>query len=394
MNYVTRDIQSVFHQRLSQFPVVAVTGPRQAGKTTLVRTLLPDWRYVNLEELDFRASARSDPRGFLSQWGPGTIIDEFQRVPELVSYLQAAVDTEGQAGQYVLTGSQSYQLHEQIAQSLAGRVGLLVLLPFAHREAAGMRAPESVWGSILAGGFPRVVTGGVPAHDWFPSFVTTCLERDVRHVLAVRDLIPFQQFVRLLASRAGQLINYASLARDTGLSIPTARQWVSVLETSWLVVRLAPWFSNERKRLVRTPKLYFADTGLLCHLLGIHDGEDLSRHTLRGQVFENWVVMETVKSAQNLGMAPDMHFYRDAAGNEVDILASARGRLVALEAKSGETADLSMARGLRHVAAPGFPTAHRLVVYAGRQQLPLGPLARAVGWAQLGDVLRDIWGQS
>lgn len=390
MRYYERELEGVLSERLRQFPVVAVTGPRQSGKTTLVRKVLPDWRYVTLEDFDMRMSATDDPRGFLREWRAGTIIDEFQRAPELVSYLQGVVDEGDGAGQYVLTGSQSYVLHEQLSQSLAGRVALLVLLPFSCGELPDASRKQRVWNQLYWGSFPRVTAGGVPPEAWYPSFVTTYLEKDVRQMLAVKDLLQFQLFVRLLASRTGQLVNYAAVARDSGVSVPTARHWLSVLEAGYLVTRLPPWFSSPRKQLVKTPKLYFVDTGLLCHLMGIHSPEELSRHASRGQVFENGVILEAMKAGTALGHNPQMHFWRDTAGNEVDLVASVRGRTVAIEAKSGETADLSMLKGLRYFRTHSGIEAQPILAYAGEHTHAMRD-ARAVPWTRLGAELQDSW---
>ncbi len=390
MRYHPRELENVLFERLGQFPVVAVTGPRQSGKTTMVRKLLPDWKYVTLEDFDMRMSAVDDPRGFLREWGPGTIIDEFQRAPRLVSYLQAEVDREDRAGLYVLTGSQSYVLHEQLSQSLAGRVGLLVLFPFAGSELPGVQSNPPVWDHLYRGHFPRVAVGGIPPEVWYPSFITTYIERDVRQMLAVKDLLQFQLFVKLLAARVGQLVNLASLSRDCGISVPTVRQWLSVLEAGYLIKRLPPWFSNQRKQLVKTPKLYFVDTGLLAHLLGIHSPEELSRHTSRGQVFENGVVLETMKAAANLGYSPEVHFWRDTAGNEVDLLVSVRGRTLAIEAKSSETVNPSMLKGLTWFHAHAGVDAVPLLAYAG-QHIQSLKIAKAIPWHMLGQELQDNW---
>ncbi|MBM4355079.1 MAG: ATP-binding protein [Deltaproteobacteria bacterium] len=389
MDYLPRSIQKTFRDRLRQFPVVAITGPRQSGKTTLVRKLLPRWKYVSLEDLDMRASATGDPRGFLREWGQHTIIDEFQKSPDLVSYLQAEVDRQDRPGLYVLTGSQSYQLHEQVSQSLAGRVALLILYPFAIAELPSSLREQPAWTRLLQGAFPRVV-GGIPPEVWYPSYVSTYIERDVRQMLAVKDLLQFQMFVKLLASRVGQLVNHVSLARDCGISVPTARQWLSVLESGYIVARLPPWHSTVRKQLVKTPKVFFVDTGLLCHLLSIHSPDDLACHVLRGQVFENFVVTETLKAGANLGHVPQMFFVRDAAGNEVDLLASVKGRTVAIEAKSGETAIPAMFKGISWWREHSELDAAGIVTYGGGRTLPLAG-GKAIPWNQLGRHLTATW---
>jgi uncharacterized protein len=390
MEYHSRSLEKVLVERLTQFPVVAVTGPRQSGKTTLVKRVLPDWKYVTLEDHDQRMSATDDPRGFLRMWGPGTIIDEFQRSPELTSYLQGVVDEQDRNGLFVLTGSQSYVLHEQIAQSLAGRVGLLVLHPFSYSELPAAAPEADVWETVYKGGFPRVALNRVPPEVWFPSFVSTYVEKDVRQMLAVRQLEEFQLFVKLLAARAGQLVNHASVSRDCGVSVPTVRQWLSVLEAGYLVMRLPPSFSNNRKRLVKTPKLHFTDSGLLCHLLGIHSPEELAGHPARGAVFENWVLTEVMKAATHGGWNPTLAFWRDSDGNEVDIIAIVRGRTVAIEAKGAETMRRSHLKGLRRFQRCESASTTDLLVYAGRQPLSMDSV-RGVPWNQIDRTLQTVW---
>jgi len=349
---------------------------------------------VSLEDPDRRSAAVHDPRAFLGALGTPAIIDEFQRAPELVSYLQTLVDEVGGAGLFVLTGSHSHRLHGQLAQSLAGRVGLLNLYPFSQHEmveeptltgrSEAVPAKESphsaqtptgrqgVWERLFAGMFPRVVAGGVPPGVWYPSYIATCLEKDVREILAVRDLTQFQTFLRLVAHRTGQLVNLSSLASDAGISVPTARQWLSALEAGHLLVRVAPWFSNASKRLVKSPKLYLADTGLLCNLLGIYSSEELSRHALRGAVFENWVLLEALKAGLHAGQVPRIHFWRDRDGNEVDFLWESPWGQYALEAKSTATADSNVVRGFQHLRRH-FDLRHKpCLCYAGDASYPIG----------------------
>lgn len=388
--YLDRTIAATFRERLGQFQVVVVTGIRQAGKTTLVRRLLPDWDYVTLEDLDQRRFADQDPRGFLAEHPGRTIIDEFQRVPALTSYLQGAVDRTSNPGQYVLTGSQSYLLQSQVSQSLAGRVALLVLLPFSLAEVPHGSARPGLDAVLFRGGFPAVVAWDLPPAAWYSSYVSTYVERDVRQVLAVRDLIQFQTFLKLVAARVGQLLNLSSLAVDAAISVPTARQWLSVLEAGHVIRRVAPWFENAGKRLVKTPKLYFADTGLLCRLLGVESPSDLARHPQRGAVFENWVLTEILKAWHHRGEDPPVWFWRDTEGHEVDFLVHRAGRLHPIEVKAGTTVQPDFFKGLRYLAAQdaargvahGESATDGVVVFAGDARQTRGGLS-AVPWREL-----------
>jgi predicted AAA+ superfamily ATPase len=320
------------------FPIVALTGPRQSGKTTLARALFADRDYVSLEDLSEREFALHDPRGFLARFKDGAIIDEVQRCPELFSYLQGWVDERRRMGDFILTGSQQFGLHSGISQSLAGRVGLVQLLPFSQAElrAAGRLLPtldEMLW----RGGYPPLYDRDIPPHLWFPNYVATYVERDVRQLLTVRDLDLFQRFVKLCAARTGQLLNLSALAVDCGISHTAAREWLSVLEASYLVLRLPPYFRNFGKRLVKTPKLYFLDVGLAAWLLGIRDPQSLNTHAMRGALFETWVVSELIKERFNRGQTMDLHFWRDNTGHEVDVLFETQGKLQPIEIKSGAT---------------------------------------------------------
>lgn len=326
-------------QRLSSsFPVVAVTGPRQSGKTTLVRKLFADKPYVSLEDPQERAFASEDPRGFLARFGEGAIFDEAQRWPDLFSYLQGMVDADRVPGRFVLTGSQQFGLLSGVTQSLAGRVGMTRLLPLSLAELPASRTRVlDLDGLMLRGMYPALHAQALQSADWFASYVATYVERDVRQVLNVQDLSAFQRFLRLCAARTGQLLNVSALAGEAGISNHTARAWLSVLEASDLVFMLPPYHRNFGKRLVKSPKLYFVDTGLVCWLLGIRNSETLRLHPLRGAVFETMIVGEFMKSRLNAGMPPDLYFWRDNNGLEADLLFEVDGRLQPVEIKSGST---------------------------------------------------------
>ena len=320
------------------FPVLALTGPRQSGKTTLARAVFPDKPYVSLENLDEREFAQQDPRRFLARFPDGAILDEVQRCPSLFSWLQGIVDERKVMGDFVLTGSAQFDLIAGVSQSLAGRVGRVELLPLSIGELRqGGVLPESIDELLLKGGYPALYDRDLLPGDWFSNYVATYLERDVRQLVAIRDLSQFQRFIRMCAARSGQLLNLASLGADCGISAVTAREWISVLEASYLVVRLMPHHANFGKRLVKTPKLYFLDVGLMAWLLGIRDTESLSTHAARGALFETWVVAESFKRKFNAGMPADLYFWRDSSGNEVDLLEETTGGVQATEIKSGAT---------------------------------------------------------
>jgi hypothetical protein len=320
------------------FPVIAITGPRQSGKTTLARSAFPHKPYLTLEDPDTRLLAESDPRGLLAAYPDGLIIDEAQRAPLLFSYLQGLVDKKLVPGKYVLTGSQQFGLLSGITQSLAGRVGLVQLLPFAmdELESAG-KLTEDINRLMLYGMYPPFYDRDLTPSDWFPAYVNTYIERDVRQLINVRDLSAFQRFIRMCAARTGQLLNLSSLASDCGISHNTAAAWISVLEASYIVFLLRPHFSNFNKRMVKTPKLYFIDTGLAAWLLGVREQEQLVFHAQRGALFENLVVMEFLKAKFNRGQQADLHFWRDSKGLEVDLLLDDGITLKPVEIKSGQT---------------------------------------------------------
>lgn len=335
------------------FPIVAITGPRQAGKTTLARLSFPEREYVSLEDPEQREFAKSDPRGFLNRFEQGAIIDEAQRCPDLFSYLQTLVDTHRVMGEFILTGSQHFGMHSGISQSLAGRVGLVQLLPLSMTELSGVNhLPDRLDELLWTGGYPPLYDRAVTPELWFPNYVATYIERDVHQLLAVRDLDLFQRFVRLCAARTGQLLNLSSLANDCGISHVTAREWLNVLEAGYITMRLQPYHRNFGKRLVKTPKLYFLDTGLAAWLLGIRDARTLNTHAQRGALFENLVITEMVKQRFNQGQPMDLFFWRDNVGHEVDLLYERGEKLQTIEIKSGATFSNDWLNTLRKW--PGF----------------------------------------
>lgn len=373
-------------------PVVTVTGPRQSGKTTLCRAVFPRKPYVSLEPPDERDLARDDPRAFLARYPKGVVIDEVQRAPELLSYVQERVDRDSRAGEFILTGSQQLGLLEAVSQTLAGRTALLQLLPLDLTEVQRFpKPPTGLWTLIWTGGYPRIYDRRLPADEWLSNYVATYVERDVRRLVNVTDLVTFQTFVRLCAGRVGQLVNTSALGADAGITHPTARAWLSVLETSFITFRLPPLFRNLTKRLVKTPKLYFYDTGLLCWALGIRSPQQLETHPLRGSIFECWVVSEIMKYHTHRGITPRFSFFRDQKGHECDLVIEQGDRVIAVEIKSGQTVATDVFSAMSRVVedlriGPGGPmTVAPIVVYAGRESLRRTS-ARLLSWRDIHSV--------
>jgi predicted AAA+ superfamily ATPase len=367
----TRRMMSVLADRARQYPVVTVTGPRQAGKTTLCRAAFPTLPYLNLERPDTREFARSDPQGLLRSVADGAVIDEVQRVPELLSWIQVAVDARPCPGTFILTGSHSFELMGAVAQSLAGRTALLHLLPMSIAELRMAGLPTRADRLIHAGGYPRIHADGLDPAVAMADYFATYVERDLRQLIELRQLEPFRRFVRLAAGRVGQLLNLHSLAADAGVTDPTARAWIGLLEASFIVRLVPPWFANIGKRLTKSPKLYFCDTALAAWLIGINEQSQLATHPLRGALFENLVVMEFVKHAANRGEPVALHHFRDGAGLEVDLVVEqglAPGKLGLVEVKSGQTVHGDALRALHRVAALlGDRVARQMLIYGGSE---------------------------
>jgi uncharacterized protein len=368
---ITRNIEATMRRLASQYPVVTLTGPRQSGKTTLAKTLFPGKPYVTLEDPDVRRFAMDDPRGFLSGYAQGAIFDEIQRAPELPSYLQGMVDADPRPGRFILTGSQQFELMTQVTQSLAGRTAVLRLLPFTLAEVRRLKGfvkPPGLAHSMLTGFYPRIHDKNLNPSQALADYFATYVERDLRQLTAVHDLQRFERFVRLCAGRTGQLLNLNNLGNDAGVSHTTARAWIDLLQTSYIVHLLPPWFTNSGKRLVKSPKLYFYDVGLASWLLGLRTPEQVSRDPLWGSLFENFIIMEALKDRLNAGISAEMYFYRDSDGNEVDLLLPTGGKLHAIEIKAGATVNADYFKGLKTFAAH-HPTAVAGggVVYGGTQ---------------------------
>lgn len=374
------------------YPAVAIVGPRQSGKTTLARLAFPDKPYVSLENPDERDFARQDARAFLGRFPEGAILDEMQRAPELFSWLQEVLDADRRTGRFILTGSWQPGLRGGIAQSLAGRVGHLNLLPLSMQELQeARRLPGTLAEYLLKGGFPPIYHRAIPPHVWFADYTATYLERDVRQILELRDLAAFHRFLRMCAARTGQLVNLSQLAADCGITHNTARSWLSVLEASFLVFLLPPWHRNLGKRLVKTPKLYFLDVGLGAWLAGQRSEEAIALGPMRGPLFETWVVSETVKTLRNRLLPHELFFYRDAHGREIDLILEVDGApRLALECKAGETPAGDWFAPLERLARE-IGAASAAVVFGGDGDQPREPVP-AVGWRHLPDLLARAMG--
>lgn len=373
---IKRDAEETILELAKGYPVVAITGPRQSGKTTLARVAFPHKPYITLEAPDTLEIAENDPRGFLSGFPDGAVLDEIQRCPKLFSYLQSIVDLDGRMGLYVLTGSQQFGLLSKISQSLAGRVGLVQLLPFSYREITREGANAQLYSPIFynidellyKGLYPPVYDRNIPPESWLSNYVLTYIERDVRQLLNIRDLSVFQRFLRMCAARNGQMLNLSSLGNDCGITHNTAQSWISVLEASYIIHLLRPHFRNFGKRLVKTPKLYFYDTGLVAWLLNIQDGQHLGVHPSKGPLFEGFIIGEMLKSRFNMGLTSNLFYWRNNLGDEIDLLEEKGDLLFPMEIKSGQTLNSDFFKGLKkwQKIAGTFSGQARLI-YGGEQ---------------------------
>jgi predicted AAA+ superfamily ATPase len=385
---IPRVAEQTIRTLLKGFPVIILTGPRQSGKTTLAKSSFSDRPYTTLEDPDTRQAAQDDPRSFLERFPDGAVLDEVQRCPQLLSYLQSIVDNDGRMGLYILTGSRQFGLMSGVIQSLAGRTAFVELLPFSLAELSSVgKVPESSDAMLLTGCYPPLYDREVPPSAWFGAYVTAYIERDVRQMLKIQELEIFQRFVRLCAGHCGQLLNLSSLATACGITHNTAKAWISVLEASYLVFLLRPHHANFNKRLVKMPKLYFYDVGLVSWLLGIRTTEHLTTHPLRGAIFENFVIAEVVKSRLNRGERPQVYFWRDSNGNEVDLIVEQGSCLMPIEIKSGKTVTKEAFAGLnkwRNLA--GDTAVNPTLVFGGADVYSQNGI-RVTGWKKAGEIL-------
>ena len=392
---IKRNITKKILEYYKQYPIISLIGPRQSGKTTLAQNIFPKKPYVNLEDIENREFALSDPKGFLAQYENGVIIDEVQRVPELMPYIQVASDKKKKNGLYVLTGSQNFLLMEKISQSLAGRVAIFKLLPFSMRELslAKIKFNRNEIDNLLFKGFyPKLFDQKIDIAGYYMNYIQTYVERDVRLIKNISNLSLFKRFLNLCAARTGQLLNISSLAEDCGINHKTAQSWLSILEASFIIYLLRPHYKNYNKRVIKMPKIYFYDTGLLCSLLGLTDKKQLQDHYLKGNIFESFVISEFIKHKYNQGAEPNLYFWRNKAGNEVDLLIEMADKLIPIEIKSGQTITSDYFKGLKYYNNLSQGS-HKdsYVIYGGhlKQQRTVG---NVFGWEYLCDSISKILG--
>lgn len=386
MSLIKRQILPEARLLASQFRALSIIGPRQSGKTTLSKWVFGEKPYVNLETPEAQAIAGKDTSAFLKQFSDGAILDEVQRVPAIFRHLQEILDNSRVRGKFILSGSNNFLLQEHISQSLAGRIGYLQLLPlsFAELQQAGL-ATGNLHKHILTGGYPEIWDHGLIPHKWMSAYVQTYVQRDVRLLRNITNLGDFTRFLLLCANYAGQLVNREEIARSIGIDTKTAMAWLGVLESSYIIYLLQPWYNNLNKRIVKSPKLYFYDTGLLCYLLGVTNQAALQKHALYGSIFENWIITEIKKNRFNQGVNTDLFFFRDSAGNEVDLIMEKDGSPIAIEIKSAKKVNLSMQAGLKY----WLKNNHRgqgILIYGGEKTESLTDQISISGWKDVSEI--------
>lgn len=384
--FIERKIAPRIKKLSSQFSVLGILGPRQSGKTTLVKALFPHYKYINLEEIDSRRFAAEDPRRFLKSLEDekGVILDEIQRVPDLLSYIQVHVDQWQRNGFFILTGSQNILLNQHISQTLAGRIALVTLLPLSLEELKDASLlPSSIDETLFQGFYPSLYAKKIDQREWIQSYIQTYIERDVRDLKQITDLSTFQKFLRLCAGRIGQLLDLTSIGNDCGITAHTVRSWISVLEATYVIFLLHPHHKNFNKRLIKTPKIYFYDSAIACHLLSIHSSKDLMTHYLRGGLFESMILSNLLKQRFNAGLLPNLYFWRDKSGLEVDCILEQGQKLVPIEIKSGETLSSDyFANLVKWNQIAKTDPADSYVIYGG-QEKQIRSQGVALGWQHL-----------
>jgi uncharacterized protein len=380
---VNRIIAGRLNDLAAQFKAIAIVGPRQSGKTTLTRLVFKDKPYASLENPDTRQFALEDPRGFLAQFPDGAVLDEAQRTPALFSYLQQILDEDDRTGKFILTGSNNFLLQESISQSLAGRIAYVYLLPFSIAEIEQISSKETLNEILFKGAYPPVYDKKIDPLLWYPNYIRTYVERDVRQIKNINNLILFERLLKLCAARIGQLLNLSSLAIETGVDTKTIQSWLGVLESSFIIHLLRPHYQNFSKRIVKMPKLYFHDTGLICSLLGIQHAAQLDTHLLKGSIFENWVLNELIKNRFNKALPVNLHFWRDNTGNEIDVIIDQTSGLYPVEIKAGRTITPEFFKNLKFWEKL-TGTSDGTVVYAGETAQSRSGNINFLPWNQIG----------
>ena len=366
--YIKRKIQKELLRLATKYPVITLTGPRQSGKTTLVKKAFPKKAYVSLEDPDSRKIAQNDPRRFLERFPNGAVIDEVQRVPDILSYIQTIVDNSNKQGLFILTGSAQFELLSNITQSLAGRTAIIRLLPFAAEEITQITKGYSLNKILFTGAYPRIFDKKLNPTEALSFYTNTYLERDVRQIINVKDLSKFETFLRLSAARTGQILNLSNLGNDCGINHNTASTWLSLLEASYIIFRIKPHYNNFSKRLIKAPKIYFYDTGLASYLLGIKNPSHMETHPLRGHLFETYIVSEILKTRFNRIQDNNLYYFRDNIGNEVDLLLDSGDNVIPVEIKAGTTFSEDMLKGLNYYSKMNKDLAHRpILIYGGKE---------------------------
>lgn len=380
---VSRLILPEAKQALTQFRALCITGPRQSGKTTLSKLLFKDKPYVNFENPSIQHEAELNPEVFLKQYRYGAVFDEVQRVPHIFRYLQEILDNNSKRGQFILTGSNNFLLQEQVSQSLAGRAGYLSLLPFSYAELVNAKlAEKEVSKHILTGGYPEIWNEKLIPATWLNSYIQTYVQKDVRLLRNITNLAAFNRFIYLCANYAGQILNRDELAKQTGVDTKTILAWLGLLENSYIIYLLQPWYNNMKKRIVKSPKLYFYDTGLLCHLLGIKSSAALQKHAAYGSIFENWVITEIRKNNFNAGINEGLYYFRDSLGNEVDLITEKNGLSLAIEIKASKKVSSGMLRGL-HFWQKNQPNGQGILLYSGATNETVSEKISIASWTEV-----------
>jgi predicted AAA+ superfamily ATPase len=386
MTSIRRNISDKVLAYASQYPVVTITGPRQSGKTTLCKMIFPKKAYISLEDLDERRFAKEDPRGFLNRFPDGAIIDEIQREPDLMSYIQTLVDEKNKASLFILTGSQQFDLMETMTQSLAGRSAIVNLLPLSYDEAYQNNSDKTVLDEVLFKGFyPKIFDKNLDPSEAMQFYANTYVERDLRRLINIKDLSPFEIFLKLCAGRTGQILNLSSLGNDCGVNHNTVKSWISVLETSFIIKLLRPYYRNFNKRLIKAPKLYFLDTGLASFLLGITKADQMFSHPLKGAIFETYVFSELLKARYNRGKADNLYYFRDSKGNEVDVICDNGNSLLQIEIKSGQTVNSDYFKGLEYFSGLSDIPVESSLIYGGTQSYTRNNV-QVVDWQSISEM--------